>query len=189
MALAWQLARSTRGGLAFRGAPLLPRAELLWACESRHFVSGGSSSSSSSQPSPEKPETVAEAKPKPFQGKYSIEGVLLPIEDLEAPEESSISSIESRLQDRLRQKSTSSKLMEKEDKGGMFRAVPADAKEAPAWKEFQVKGEIDHLDEFQNVMRRLRRTGRDHDERDLSDSMLKAMEYTKKNKKKGGGGL
>lgn len=194
MALILQLAQTTRG-LARRGLPRF-RAELLRACgaceSSRHFASWwGSSSSSSSRPpsKPDEPETGAGPKPKPFQGQLSFEGVLLPIEDLEAPEESDISSIESRLQDRLRQKSTSSKLMQKEDRAGMFAAIPSDVKAAPVWKEYQVKGEIDHMDEFQDVMKRLRRSGRDHDDRDLSDSMLKAMEYAKKKKKKGGGGL
>ena len=32
----------------------------------------------------------------------------------------------------------------------------------------------DHLDAFQSVYRRLRRTGRDSEDKDVSDSMLKA---------------
>ena len=39
---------------------------------------------------------------------------------------------------------------------------------------YQVCKSQDHLDAFQSVYRRLRRTGRDSEDKDVSDSMLKA---------------
>lgn len=52
---------------------------------------------------------------------------------------------------------------------------------------YQVHESQDHLDAFQSVYRRLRRTGRDSDDRDVSDSLLKAMDYAKKKKDAKGG--
>ena len=49
---------------------------------------------------------------------------------------------------------------------------------------YQVHESQDHLDAFQSVYRRLRRTGRDSEDRDVSDSLLKAMDYARKKKEK-----
>ena len=45
------------------------------------------------------------------------------------------------------------------------------------------------MDTFQDVFRRLRRKGRaDDDDRDVSDSILKAMEYARRRKSREGAG-
>eukprot|EP00931_Biecheleriopsis_adriatica_P050406 TRINITY_DN29180_c0_g1_i1.p1 TRINITY_DN29180_c0_g1~~TRINITY_DN29180_c0_g1_i1.p1 ORF type:complete len:194 (+),score=51.60 TRINITY_DN29180_c0_g1_i1:59-640(+) len=128
-----------------------------------------------------------DAKASPFQGKLSIEGVLLPMDDAAALADDKASSIEARLQDRLKQKESSSALLTKTDEAGMFGSKPSDIAEQHASEAYRVEGSVDHLDTFQDVFRRLRRTGRDFDDRDVSDSMLKVMDYMKKKKSKEGG--
>ncbi|CAE7942849.1 unnamed protein product [Symbiodinium sp. KB8] len=119
----------------------------------------------------------------PYRGRCSVEGVILPIADTEAPEEDQASSIDSRLSNRLQLKKSSQQLGSTEGPG-MYAEVPSDRVEDKA-KLYHVHESQDHLDAFQNVFRRLRRTGRDETDKDVSDSMLKAMEYARK-KKEGG---
>eukprot|EP00435_Cladocopium_sp_Y103_P004116 s3052_g1.t1 len=56
---------------------------------------------------------------------------------------------------------------------GMYAETPKD-RTAGVAKAYQVCKSQDHLDAFQSVYRRLRRTGRDAEDKDVSDSMLKA---------------
>ncbi|CAE7709556.1 unnamed protein product [Symbiodinium pilosum] len=116
-----------------------------------------------------------------YRGKCSVEGLVLPIADAEVPEDDQTSSIDSRLSNRLQPKASSQRLMGSTDAAGMYVEIPSDRVEDKA-KEYQVHENLDHLDAFQNVYRRLRRTGRDSGEKDVSDSLLKAMEYAKKKK-------
>ncbi|CAE7348233.1 unnamed protein product [Symbiodinium natans] len=120
----------------------------------------------------------------PYRGKRSVEGDLLPIADAEAPEDDQASSIDSRLSNRMQLKTSSQRLGSTENVDGMYADIPSDRVEDKA-KQYQVHDSQDHLDAFQNVYRRLRRTGRDETDRDVSDSLWKAMEYAKKKKDKG----
>ena len=56
----------------------------------------------------------------------------------------------------------------------MFFSFWAKSCPAPRHPRYQVCKSQDHLDAFQSVYRRLRRTGRDAEDKDVSDSMLKA---------------
>ncbi|CAE7523569.1 unnamed protein product, partial [Symbiodinium sp. CCMP2456] len=119
----------------------------------------------------------------PYRGRCSVEGVILPIADTEAPEDDQASSIDSRLSNRSQLKASSQQLGSTEGPG-MYAEIPSDRVEDNA-RLYHVHESQDHLDTFQNVFRRLRRTGRDETDKDVSDSMLKAMEYARK-KKQGG---
>eukprot|EP00933_Yihiella_yeosuensis_P081758 TRINITY_DN95447_c0_g1_i1.p1 TRINITY_DN95447_c0_g1~~TRINITY_DN95447_c0_g1_i1.p1 ORF type:complete len:194 (-),score=40.78 TRINITY_DN95447_c0_g1_i1:112-693(-) len=122
----------------------------------------------------------------PYQGKHSIEGVLLPILDAEAVEDGeSQATIEDRLQHRLKAKISSSSLSataSSADGASMFGHQPSDCAAPKRTAAYQVEGSTEHLDEMQTVLRKLRRTGRDETDKDVSDSMLKVMEYLKQKK-------
>merc|ERR1712110_602592 len=110
----------------------------------------------------------------PFQGTYVVEGAVLPIADSEADAAGfgASSSIEERLRRRRQKNSNSTSLAED---GTFFGDAPADrtSDDSASYQPTAIGGE--HLDEFQSVYRKLRRTGRNEDDRDVSDSMKKAM--------------
>merc|ERR1711879_947557 len=58
--------------------------------------------------------------------------------------------------------------------GGMFQKIVDDRAQPKAWESHQVSQSSEEItDNFQDVFRRLRRTGRDdHGERDVSDSVI-----------------
>eukprot|EP00929_Paragymnodinium_shiwhaense_P114038 TRINITY_DN82349_c0_g1_i1.p1 TRINITY_DN82349_c0_g1~~TRINITY_DN82349_c0_g1_i1.p1 ORF type:complete len:223 (+),score=38.75 TRINITY_DN82349_c0_g1_i1:76-744(+) len=165
--------------------------------------SSSSAPSSSSQPSDEK-------KAAPHKGHYVVEGVKLPMADEAAQGflAGEADDAEARLATRLRLKKSSQALMGQrehddtaapvaEDKiesqleapRGMF-AKQANDKVEDAHAAFRVGtgvGNTEHLNTFQDVYAKLRRTGRDglNDplmDRDVSDSLKYAMEYTRKKK-------
>merc|ERR1719401_2116874 len=97
-------------------------------------------------------------------------------------------SIDARLQQRLAAKSSSAKLMQEADPQGMFRDQPADCtKDQTA--EYHVAQSQEFLEQFQDIFKRIRQTGRQpSQERDVSDSILKAMHYKAKRRSGDGGG-
>mmetsp|Transcript_60039 Transcript_60039/g.113150 ORF Transcript_60039/g.113150 Transcript_60039/m.113150 type:complete len:175 (-) Transcript_60039:54-578(-) len=130
--------------------------------------------------------TAAAAEASPFQGRLSSEGMVLPIADADSDAlYSDSSSIEERLQRRLRRKTTSAGLGAQEDAAGMFLEDRKDRPEAGKWEAFQVADNKEHLEAFQNVVRRLR-VRREAGQRDPSQSMDKVMDYLLKKKKKEG---
>merc|ERR1712217_405463 len=135
----------------------------------------GASASSSSNRTEKKP--VDEANP--YQGRGAIQGEAL---DTYAADQST-QAIEQRLQNRLSNK-VSSKMLEGNPSGtGMFGNVPKDLT-TDNTAEFRVNGaDDDHLEGFQDTLKRLRRTGRDGaGQRDPGDSMERALFYMNKRK-------
>ncbi|CAL1141790.1 unnamed protein product [Cladocopium goreaui] len=123
-----------------------------------------------------------EKQEQSFRGRYCVEGALLPNADLEVPTDSASQSIDDRLSNRTETKMSSQRLQQEASVGpGMYAETPKD-RTAGVAKTYQVCKSQDHLDAFQSVYRRLRRTGRDAEDKDVSDSMLKAMEYVKQSK-------
>ncbi|CAJ1334140.1 unnamed protein product [Effrenium voratum] len=114
----------------------------------------------------------------PFRGKYSVEGVLLPNADQAAED---APGIDERLGNRLRPKASSQRLEQAASTEGMYAKLPTD-RSTDINKEYQVHESQDHLEAFQKVFRRLRRTGRGESDQDVSNSILKAMEYARKKK-------
>ncbi|CAK9032273.1 unnamed protein product [Durusdinium trenchii] len=94
-----------------------------------------------------------------FRGKYSVEGTLLPNADSEVPEDDAALSIDSRLGNRAQAKPSSKRLEQESSAGpGMYAKIPED-RTAEVAKKYHVYKSQDHLDAFQSVYRRLRRTG------------------------------
>mmetsp|Transcript_88530 Transcript_88530/g.274081 ORF Transcript_88530/g.274081 Transcript_88530/m.274081 type:complete len:202 (-) Transcript_88530:24-629(-) len=142
------------------------------------------------EPAPGHGTAAGEASPAPFRGRYVVEGTLLPMEETDPGAAESHGSIEDRLQHRLQAKDSSTRLStEAGGHEGMFRAAPADLAPAHRSEEYRVTDGNEHLEAFQSVFRRLRRTGRNpEDDRDVSDSMLKVLEYVQRKKSAAGGG-
>merc|ERR1712129_292300 len=163
-----------------------------FASESNTGSPSGSSSSSSGGSSNNSTEAV-EVKATPFEGRCVVEGVVLPMADAkveEALRTAESDSIEGRLQRRLRDKTSSAQLMSQAgDPAGMFVASPRDLAAKHPSHVHRVAESTEHLNEFQSTLKRLRQTGRDHsDERDVSDSMVKALQYMERRKKNSGNG-
>ncbi|CAE8707423.1 unnamed protein product, partial [Polarella glacialis] len=131
----------------------------------------------------------------PYRGKLSFEGTLLPMLDSHAQLDENGERIEDRLQCRLKEKASSAQLMAKAGSslgptGSMFGARPKDLAEEHESAKYQVTASQDHLEQIQNVIARMRRTGRDaSDDRDVSDSMMKVMNYQKKHRTKKSGDI
>merc|ERR1719498_1944342 len=93
---------------------------------------------------------------------------------------------ESRLQKRLQRKTSSLDLGAQEDAAGMFGKEKADLAAPGAGEKYQVTDSKQHLEAFQSVFQKMR-SRKTSDERDVSDSMKKVMEYVMKKKQLGAG--
>merc|ERR1712107_169734 len=131
---------------AYSGLRPLPRS---------FAASGAEDSASSSSSSPAAKKSIDEANP--YHGLGAIQGEAL---DTFAADQSD-QTIEQRLQNRLSKKA-SSRMLEGNPSGtGMFGNVPKDLVEDRA-AQFRVNGaDDDHLEGFQDTLKKLRRTGRD----------------------------
>eukprot|EP00747_Dinoflagellata_sp_TGD_P168218 gnl/TRDRNA2_/TRDRNA2_194091_c0_seq1.p1 gnl/TRDRNA2_/TRDRNA2_194091_c0~~gnl/TRDRNA2_/TRDRNA2_194091_c0_seq1.p1 ORF type:complete len:188 (-),score=35.64 gnl/TRDRNA2_/TRDRNA2_194091_c0_seq1:116-679(-) len=118
----------------------------------------------------------------PYSGKHAIEGNVLPIAEDEDLDAGATMTIEERLQRRLKRKQSSLGL-ESTQEVGADTSNPVDVQEDPSAK-YQVTQRQDHNEHFQDMFRRLRRTGRDpNDERDAGAAMQRVLEYQKGRKK------
>eukprot|EP00928_Gymnodinium_smaydae_P044440 TRINITY_DN29644_c0_g1_i2.p2 TRINITY_DN29644_c0_g1~~TRINITY_DN29644_c0_g1_i2.p2 ORF type:complete len:195 (+),score=50.18 TRINITY_DN29644_c0_g1_i2:3-587(+) len=148
------------------------------------FASSSSSSSSSSSRGGDGKDAPASA---PFHGRYVIEGQVLPIAEADGVvAEREADEIESRLSRRTRAKASSSGLTSADAaaaSAGMF-VEASDRAAEHASKAYQVEGgNWDYLDGLPDVLKRLRKTNRDFDDRDVSDSLKHAMEYVRRRKR------
>uniref|UniRef100_A0A7S1AXI9 Uncharacterized protein n=1 Tax=Noctiluca scintillans TaxID=2966 RepID=A0A7S1AXI9_NOCSC len=116
----------------------------------------------------------------PFRGKYTIEGQVLPIADTSS--NVGVDSIEARLGRRMSANRASESLEASMDTARMFVAQPTDRVTDVNACHQPIEAHLDHTENFQKVFRRLRRTGRNDDQREASDSLKKVMEYLEKKK-------
>lgn len=127
----------------------------------------------------EKDATSEQKNPKAnvFRGHYLVEGELLSVtESAEMTEE------EKRVQNRLKDKTSSLQLKADRSKG-MFGEIPKDITHNPNAR-YEVTGDQAHIEAFQKVYRQLRQK-RYHDS-DRSDAMTAAIKYTHKRAEAGG---
>jgi len=131
----------------------------------------------------------------PYHGRGSVEGEVLPVASSHAAASNSMDQeTEELLRSGLCLKKSSVALGSQQQttdghcSESMFRPIPADLAQEHASRADQPYKNMDHLENIQAVLRRLRgRTIDPTDARDVSNTMMQALRYAEKRRKAGGG--